>query len=148
MPKVSKKYPLGIEVVTSAIIENDQGKILLTQSQKWNDKWAMPGGHIEICETIFHAVIREVKEETGLKVNPIYVISWGELIDTPDFHRDAHFVYFDVYCRLKSRKINLDTNELTAYSWVKPETALQLDLAESYPETIKKYIDYKKLNNL
>jgi len=71
MPKVSKKYPRGIEVVSSAIIKNNSGEILLAQSQKWNNKWTLPGGHIKPGETIIKSVLREVEEETGFKISPI-----------------------------------------------------------------------------
>ncbi|MBI4040209.1 NUDIX domain-containing protein [Candidatus Daviesbacteria bacterium] len=143
MPEIDSKYPRGVEIVGSAIIENDQGQILLTQSPKWSNKWTLPGGHIEPGETIMEAIIREVEEETGLKLDPVNVIAWGELIDSKDFHRPAHFIYFDVYCRkTPDGEFKLDGTELTDYQWLKPEEALKLDLAESYPETIQKFIDY------
>ncbi|MBU1000773.1 NUDIX domain-containing protein [Patescibacteria group bacterium] len=142
MQRVSKKYPRRIEVVSSAIIENNSGEILLVQSPKWCNKWTLPGGHIQPGETIIKSVLREVGEETGLKISPICIISWGELINSSNFHRYAHFIYFDVYCKLSGGKLRLDKHELTAFKWVLPKDALQLDLAESYPETIQKYIDY------
>lgn len=148
MKKYSNKHPVGIEIVGSAIIENNNGEILLAQSSKWNTKWTLPGGHIELGETIFKTVSREAEEETGLKINPISIISSGELINSQDFYRKAHFIYFDVYCKLIDGELKLDQAELTVFKWILPEDALRLDLAESYPETIQKYIDYKKLNSL
>lgn len=143
--KVSKKYSDEIEVVSSAIIENSLGKILLTKSLKWNNKWVLPGGHVKFGETIFKAVIREIREETELKINPIYFVNSGELIHSQDFYRDTHFIYFDVYCKLVGGQLKLDKRELVNFIWVLPEDALSLDLAESYPETIQKYIEYKKI---
>ncbi len=51
----------------SAIIVDDEGKILL-QRRSDNDRWALPGGTMDIGETIGEAAIREVREETGLEV--------------------------------------------------------------------------------
>ncbi len=137
------QYPRGIEVVGSIVIENKQAEILLVQSTKWDDKWLLPGGHIEPGEKILDALVREGKEETGLNLKGIEVFYWGELIGSPDFHRPAHFIYFDVYATVAGGKLELDQSELTSYRWVDPEHALELNLGESYPAVIKKFIEYK-----
>lgn len=142
---MNDKYPRGVEVVGSAIIENKQGQILLTQSPKWSNKWTMPGGHIDPGEKVSEGITREVEEEVGLKVKFVDVIAWGELIDSKDFHRPAHFIYFDVYYVLVSDKVRLDKIEIKAYKWLSPEEALKLDLGESYSDTIQKFIEYKKI---
>lgn len=141
---MNDKFPRGVEVVGSAIIENKDGQILLTQSPKWSDKWTMPGGHIDPGEKVSEGITREVEEEVGLQVKFIDIIAWGELINSKDFHRPAHFIYFDVYYKLASEEVKLDGIELKAYKWLTPDEALGLDLAESYADTIHKFIDYKK----
>lgn len=137
------KFPKGVEVVGSAIIENKKGQILLTQSPKWSNKWTMPGGHIDPGEKVSEGITREVEEEVGLKVEFIDVFAWGELIDSKDFHRPAHFIYFDVYYKLASDFVKLDDVEIKAFKWLMPEEALKLDLAESYSDTIQNFIKYK-----
>jgi ADP-ribose pyrophosphatase YjhB (NUDIX family) len=56
----------------SAIIVNDEGKMLLHRRSD-NDRWALPGGTMEIGESISETITREVKEETGLNVEPEYI---------------------------------------------------------------------------
>ena len=56
----------------SAIIVNDEGKMLLHRRSD-NDRWALPGGTMEIGESISETIKREVKEETGLDVEPEYI---------------------------------------------------------------------------
>ncbi|MDH4359052.1 MAG: NUDIX domain-containing protein [Candidatus Berkelbacteria bacterium] len=139
------KFERGVEVVGSAIIERGDGKILVVRSPKWSNKWTFPGGHIESGETIASALEREAEEETGLKLKPIDVIAYGELIGSKDFHRPAHFIYFDLYCRVTDadiKNLKLDGNELTEHRWIAPKDALKLDLAESYRESIEKFIEY------
>ena len=51
----------------SAIVVDDAGRILLHRRQD-NDKWALPGGKMELGESLAGCAIREVKEETGLDV--------------------------------------------------------------------------------
>ncbi|TAL47058.1 NUDIX hydrolase, partial [archaeon] len=54
-----------------AIIEKD-GKILFTKRnhEPFKGKWALPGGHVEQNETVEDAVVREIKEETNLYIQP------------------------------------------------------------------------------
>jgi ADP-ribose pyrophosphatase YjhB (NUDIX family) len=54
---------------TSAIVTDQRGRILLHRRSD-NQFWSIPGGTMEIGETIRDTVIREVKEETGLDVEP------------------------------------------------------------------------------
>ncbi len=139
------KFPRGVEIVGSAIIENKKGEILLVKSPKWSNKWTMPGGHIEPGERIKDALLREAEEEVGLRLEPIDIIYFGELIGSKDFHRPAHFIYFDLWCKLKdNQNVKLDGKELNEYVWVLPEEGLKMDLGESYKETIEEYIKYKK----
>lgn len=56
-------------IVAGCVLEND-GKYLLVQErqQKVYGKWNLPAGRVDIGETIEHAAVREVLEETGYKV--------------------------------------------------------------------------------
>jgi ADP-ribose pyrophosphatase YjhB (NUDIX family) len=57
----------------SAIITNENGEILLHRRSD-NNLWALPGGTMEIGESIRQTVIREAGEETGLEVQPQYIV--------------------------------------------------------------------------
>ncbi len=49
----------------NVVVTNENGEILLIRRSD-NDNWALPGGGIEIGESLTQAAIREVKEETGI----------------------------------------------------------------------------------
>jgi len=51
----------------SAIVVDDEGRLLLHRRQD-NNMWALPGGKMELGETLAGCAVREVKEETGLEV--------------------------------------------------------------------------------
>ncbi len=141
-----KEFPRGVEIVGGALMENQEGKIFMAKAPKWANKWTFPGGHIEPGEGIVEALVREAKEEAGIEnIQPIGVVSFGELINSKDFHRPAHFIYFDVYCKVNSSEIKLDNYELTEYGWFTPEEALKLDLAESFDKSINDYLKYKNI---
>ncbi|MBI2955145.1 MAG: NUDIX domain-containing protein [Chloroflexi bacterium] len=54
-------------VGANAVIFDDEGRVLLTKRQD-NGLWCLPGGHMDLGETIQETAIRETEEETGLKV--------------------------------------------------------------------------------
>jgi ADP-ribose pyrophosphatase YjhB (NUDIX family) len=57
----------------SAIVADGEGRIVLLRRSD-NGRWALPGGVMDIGESIAHAVAREVREETGLQVEPERVV--------------------------------------------------------------------------
>ena len=67
-PKANSLVPAA-----SAIVTDDDGRILLHRRRD-NDMWALPGGVMELGESISDCVIREVKEETGLLVDPKRIV--------------------------------------------------------------------------
>lgn len=56
-------------VSVAAAVVNDEGKILGIKRRD-NAKWEPPGGVLELHEPILEGLVREVREETGLQVQP------------------------------------------------------------------------------
>ncbi|MGW3954114.1 NUDIX domain-containing protein [Streptomyces sp. NPDC004752] len=59
--------PNSLVVAASAVVTDEEGRVLL-QRRRDNDLWALPGGGMEMTESLPGTVVREVKEETGLDV--------------------------------------------------------------------------------
>lgn len=59
--------PAANSIVPSVnvVVANDQGEILLIRRTD-NDNWAVPGGAIDLGESLAQAAVRETKEETGI----------------------------------------------------------------------------------
>ena len=61
-----KEYPVHI-VAVGGLVTNESGQVLLIRSPRYGD-WEFPGGQVEESETLTHALVREVLEETGITV--------------------------------------------------------------------------------
>ena len=59
-------------VGVGAFILNGKGELLLVQRKKAPEQghWSLPGGKVEWMETVEDTVIREIKEEVGLEIEP------------------------------------------------------------------------------
>lgn len=67
-PKANRIVPAA-----TAVIANPEGEILL-QRRVDNGLWALPGGTMELGESLGATIIREVKEETGLDIEPVDIV--------------------------------------------------------------------------
>jgi 8-oxo-dGTP pyrophosphatase MutT (NUDIX family) len=59
----------GHSVSVAAVITDDAGRVLVVQRHD-NGKWEIPGGILELHESIHDGVRREVEEETGMLIEP------------------------------------------------------------------------------
>ena len=85
-------------VVGDAAVINHAGEILLIQRQD-NKKWAMPGGAIEVGETVAEGVEREALEETGFRCKAVRLVGVfdSRYCGTVSRH---HLVQFVFLCKL------------------------------------------------
>jgi ADP-ribose pyrophosphatase YjhB (NUDIX family) len=97
----------------------DRGRVLLVRrgTEPLRGHWSLPGGLIEVGESLAGAVVREVREETGLTVEPVELI---ELLDR--IHREGdrvryHYVIADYLCRVTGGTL-LAASDADAVRWV------------------------------
>lgn len=72
-PETDATRATQIRPGAAAIIQDGEGRILL-QRRSDNGLWGLPGGSVEIGESVRDAIIREVREETGLTVEVIRLV--------------------------------------------------------------------------
>jgi len=98
----------------TVIARDGQGRVLLTKSAGFN-QWLPPGGHIEPDESPRDAAIREMREETGLRVEPVRIIGvyGGKEFRVVYQNGDvASYVTIVFECKIISGKVTPDFEEV------------------------------------
>ena len=127
------------EPTVGALVFNTDGNIFLMKSHKWNDRYVIPGGHIELGESMEEALKRELKEETGMDIFDIEYICFHEFIYGPGFWKKRHFIFFNFSCKTSATQVRLN-DEAQEYVWVNLKDALELDVEVYTRKTIEEYI--------
>ncbi len=134
---MTKQYP---EPVVGAYVLNDKNQVLLIRSPKWSNGqlWVVAGGHIEMGESIEQALVREVKEELGIKVKYDRVFNVLEGIFPKNFHTKKHFIYLQSLCWIvPGEEVKIDNQEVVEAKWWAVDQALSLEESQLYPQTRK-----------
>lgn len=137
----AQHYP---EPTVGALIFDPQGWLFLMQSHKWGGRYVVPGGHVELGETLETALRREVAEETGLTICDIRFVCTQEFIYDPAFWQPRHFIFFDFACRTDQAAqgaVEVQLNdEAEAYVWAPVDEALRLPMDSYTEKAIRTYL--------
>lgn len=115
----------------------DRGRVLLVQrgTEPSKGRWSLPGGTLEIGESLVDGVVREVEEETGLKVKAVELVELLDRIvreDGPEGDRIRyHYVIADYLCQVVEGSLKA-ASDAAAARWVErsewnSQSALALD---------------------
>ena len=67
---------------------------------------SIPGGKVELGETVVQAVVREAREETGLEVEPVSLVEVFERITHDEAGKTKyHYVLLDYLCRVRDGEL-------------------------------------------
>jgi len=135
---MKREYPDSPLVgVGAIIIERDRVVLVKRAHPPLQGEWSIPGGALEMGETLRQAVAREALEETGL------VIEVGELLGVYDrILRDAdgriryHYVLVDFLCRRIAGEPKAAADAAEA-RWFTSGEVSELSLAQDTGEVIK-----------
>jgi 8-oxo-dGTP diphosphatase len=120
----------------AAIIKNDEDKILLTRRnvEPFKGQWCLPGGHIDVNEKAFDAVVREAKEETGLEFEPEFITYLDEIVPDHDWHAVVL-----VFAGTGTGELAAQEREVTEVGWFSLEDACSFQLAFVHNQILDEY---------
>lgn len=97
---MAREYPAQPVVGVGAVVVRD-GRALIVKrlNEPRKGEWSLPGGHVNLGESLSDAARREVREETGLDVHPEAIIETFDRVHRdPDGRIRFHFVIIDFVC--------------------------------------------------
>ncbi|MHB1020981.1 MAG: NUDIX hydrolase [Acidobacteriaceae bacterium] len=98
---MKREYPEAPIVGIGAVVL-DGSRVLLVRRGKepLKGEWALPGGALELGETLVEGVIREVREETGLDIKPEALVEvFDRIYRNENGEVQYHYVLVDWLCR-------------------------------------------------
>lgn len=112
------------------ILRKDSILLVERGKQPLKGYWSLPGGALELGEQLGEAVVREVKEETGLEVEPVAVVEIFERIMRDKLGKpEYHYVLVDYFCKVKSGELSAGDDSSKA-EWVRRKDLPSLKLTE------------------
>jgi len=136
---VKRLYPKQPIVGVGAVITCN-GKILL-EKRKYDPgrgKWSIPGGLIELGESVEQTVVREVLEETGLEVgSPRHIDVVDNVVKDGNGDVKYHFIILDYFVKLRggTLKAASDAEDL---KWVSFDEVEKYDLTKTFRAFFKR----------
>ncbi len=141
---MKRSYPTRPLVGVGAVIKRGRRVVMVLRSAPpLKNQWSIPGGLVEVGETLRQAVAREAREETGLTVEV------GELLEV--FERilpgargrtQYHFVLLDYLCRPVGGRLRAGSDAARA-RWVTGSELDKLVVAESAKRVIRRALRKK-----
>ena len=134
-----RRYPKRPLVGVGALIFH-RGRILMAQRGKEPLKgwWSLPGGALELGESLDCAVRREVREETGLEIEPLGVFEIFErIMRDAEGATEYHYVLIDYICRITGGALCAG-DDVCRVEWTAPEGLKDLEITEGTLGVIEK----------
>jgi 8-oxo-dGTP diphosphatase len=133
----ARTYPTRPYLAVSAAIFRG-GKVLIARRARppAHGLYTLPGGGVELGETLEQAVIREVREETALEIEPIELVGFRQAIARDGEGRiERHFVVLPFAARFISGEISLN-EELVEAHWLDPADLAGLKTTEGLAQIV------------
>jgi len=135
---MNREYPdrpfIGVGAV---IIENTRVLLVKRGHEPLAGEWSIPGGGLELGETVREGVAREALEETGLTVEPIELLGVFDcVVRDLDERTLYHYVLVDFLCQRVSGEL-CAAGDADEARWFSAEELAKLPLAKDTADVIQ-----------
>jgi len=115
---MQREFPVAPLMGVGAVIV-DEGRVLLIRRghEPMKGHWSLPGGLLELGESLIEGVQREVREETGLIIEVLELIELLDRIHRQDERVRYHYVIADYLCQVVGGNLQADS-DADAVRWV------------------------------
>jgi ADP-ribose pyrophosphatase YjhB (NUDIX family) len=139
---MKREYPDRPMVGVGGVVIHRHRVLLIRRGgEPLKGEWSIPGGLIELGEDLASGVKRELKEETGLIVEPVQMLEVFDRIMRKGRRVQYHFVIVDYACRLKGGRLRPASDVLDA-RWVRREDLPQYHLTEKATSVVLQAFDF------
>ncbi len=140
-----REYPDRPVVGIGGVVISDGRAVLIRRgSEPLKGEWSIPGGTLEVGETLVEGIERELREETGLEVRVLELIEVFERIfaDNPGAPGPArrpryHFVILDYLCEAVGGAPR-PGSDVTDFAWVREDELHRYNLTPTATRVLKK----------
>jgi 8-oxo-dGTP diphosphatase len=122
--------------VGGVVVRDGRALLIRRGKEPLYGRWVVPGGTVELGETLEEAVVREMEEETGLRVEPVEILTVFDRIDREDGRVAWHFVIVDYLCRWRAGEARAASDALEV-AWVSDEELPAYDLPAKALEVVR-----------
>ncbi len=129
--------------VGGIVIHRNRVLLVRRGGEPLKGEWSIPGGMLELGEELAEGTRRELKEETGLEVEPLEVLEVFDRITRARWRVRYHFVIVDYACRWKRGRLSPASDVLEA-RWVRREHLPQYHLTEKATSVILRAFEFFK----
>jgi ADP-ribose pyrophosphatase YjhB (NUDIX family) len=115
MEKLPREFPFAPLVGVGAVIVHQDRVLLIRRGHEpLKGCWTLPGGLLELGESLIEGTIRETREETGLIVEPLELVELLDRIDRENGRIRFHYVIADYLCRVTGGQLSAASDALDA----------------------------------
>ncbi len=120
--------------VGAVLVEDDALLMIRRATQPGAGRWSLPGGRVEWGETLAHAVVREVLEETGIECLVGDLLGWVERIS-----EEFHYIIFDFVAHPLTFEPAVAGDDACEVCWVPLVEVDQLPLVDGLAEFLAEH---------